>query len=100
MPSWPIRELIVQSDVVVLATPIGPAASGRFKVTRVIMGTVLKEGQDFDIDGLSSYNLTVPVAEGSSARKPAGVTEALLFLASKKAEAPRFPLTPSGMRIL
>lgn len=96
--SWPMRELALSSETVVLAVP---AAPGQFRTIRVFLGRALKEGDVFEIDDLSSYDLTVPTAEGSPRGKPVKVAEALLFLGPKKGDAPvpRFPLTPTGMRI-
>ncbi len=95
----PMRELIVQSKVVVLAAPIGPMSAGRFKVNRVLLGTALKERDEFKAEELSKYDLTVPAAENSSARKAADVVQALLFLNYTKTDAVHFWVTPSGLRI-
>ena len=105
----PMRELIVQSETVVLAAPADPHGrvdSGvpkRFKAIRVLLGTALKEGDQFEIvaTAYEEYHLTLPAVEGAPA-KPAKPSEVLLFLKRPKKDAapiPCFPLTPSGMRM-
>jgi hypothetical protein len=98
-PVPPIRELIVQSETVVLAAPAGP---GRFKTARVLLGAALKNGDVLEIDDFAAYDLTAPGADGATERKPVKVTEALLFLGPREeaAPVPRFPLLPSGLRIV
>jgi hypothetical protein len=99
-PTWPMRELIVRSETVVLATPADPTAPARFKAIRVLLGTALREGEVFEIYDLLSYDLRDRTEEGYSTRKHVVPAEALLFLGEKKdaAPVPSFPVTWSGLR--
>jgi hypothetical protein len=92
----PMRELIVQSETIVLAVPAGPSNSARFKVIRVLLGTALKEGDIFEVEYLSSYNLIAPGTEGEAGRKPVKTAEALLFFGPKRTG---FDPLPAGLRI-
>ena len=101
-PGAPVRELIVQSESVVAAAPVGASAPGRFKVLRVLLGAGLKEGDFVESDDLSHYDLTVPKTEVGTDRKPLHIAEVLLFLGPAPSGAPnsRRPLTPFGLRVL
>jgi hypothetical protein len=101
MQTWPMRGLVAGADTVVLAAPADPPAPTHFRALRVLLGADLKDGDTFDIDDLSSYELTVPAAPGAPERKPAKVSQVLLFFGPKRAgaAAPRPPLLPSGVRV-
>lgn len=99
-PARPMRALIVDAETVVVAAPADPQDPARLRVLHTCLGSALKEGDVFEIDNLSSYDLTVSSAGGAPGRKPARVTEALFFLGPEKAgPPPAFPLVPFGMRL-
>ncbi len=100
-PGLPVRELTVRSDAVVVAVPAGPAHPDQFRVRRVLMGLGLKDGDILMVDGLSSYDLTIPPSEGDAHRKTARPAEVLLFLGPPTADPanPRRTLVESGLRI-
>ena len=79
----PVRELVVHSETVVVAAPADPTTPARYKALRVLLGTAIKEEDIFEIDDLSSYDITIPAAENSPARKPARAP-ALLICSIKR----------------
>ena len=101
-PGAPVRELTVQSTTVVVAVPVNPTIPGRFKVLRVLLGSGRKEGDVFDVEDFSHYDLKFVSDEKDRERIAVGVAEVLLFLGPDISESSSHgaALVPSGLRVL
>jgi hypothetical protein len=83
LPVFPLRDLIIRADAVVLATPLNPTEPGAYRIQEVFLaGKALGRGDTVTLPDTSPHNLRLMRQGPPPARKPRPrpVAQALLFL--------------------
>jgi hypothetical protein len=93
-----LRELVLRSPDIVLATPLDPENPEKFRVVDILRGTNLKRGTTI-APALSAYRVKTfdPPVPPAIVPPPRRIALALLFL-GPPTEGAR-PLTPAGLRL-
>jgi hypothetical protein len=91
LPTFPLRELTVWAQVVVLVEPIDVARPGRFRVAEALKGQAPRIGGEIEVAGLDAY--FVPKEQPDWRR----IDGALLFL--RTTTEGRYELIESGVRL-
>jgi hypothetical protein len=94
----PIRALVIDADLAVLAQPADPPAPVRFRVLKVLRGRGVKVGDVLAPRGFEARHVRTWVPPMPPETKPAArrIDQALLFL--RKAGAGGWEVLPGGLR--